>query len=129
MKQPLYMLGIACALLVAAPLDARAQSPSIQSELLRDWTALKDTMAKIAAAMPEDKSYFLNGVQAGSVVKSYLLTRRGIEVPGESTIQIPEFIDSVIRFASYPKRRIEVLSDLAGHLQGIRALIGAHEAQ
>jgi uncharacterized damage-inducible protein DinB len=49
------MLGIVCALLVAAPPDARAQSPSIQSELLRDWTALKDTMAKIAAAMPEDK--------------------------------------------------------------------------
>lgn len=41
--------------LVAAPRPAAAQSPSIQAELLKDWTALKDTMDKLANAMPEDK--------------------------------------------------------------------------
>lgn len=71
------------------------------------------------AAMPENKSYFLNGVQVSSVVKSYLLTRRGIEVPGEEVITILEFIDSVIHFANYPKRKIEVLSDLSAHLQSV----------
>jgi hypothetical protein len=79
--------------------------------------------------MPEDKNYFLNGVQTGSVVKSYLLTRRGIEVPGEATIPIPEFIDSVLKFANYPKRKIEVLGDLATHLQSIYTLIGSQQAQ
>jgi hypothetical protein len=60
---------------------------------------------------------------------SYLLTRKGIEVPGEGTVQIPEFIDSVLKFANYPKRKIEVLSDLATHLQSIYVLIGSQEAQ
>ena len=32
-----------------------AQSPSIQANLLADWTSQKDTLMKIAAAMPEDK--------------------------------------------------------------------------
>jgi hypothetical protein len=90
---------------------------------------LKDHYVKAAASMPEDKNYFLNGVQTGSVVKSYLLTRRGIEVPGEGTLQIPEFIDNVLKFANYPKRKIEVLNDLATHLQGIYVLIGSQEVQ
>jgi len=79
--------------------------------------------------MPEDKTYFLNGVHTGSVVKSYLLTRKGVEVPGDGTIQVAEFIDSVLRFAIYPKRKIEVLSDIATHLQNINAVIGSQEAQ
>jgi len=37
--------------------------------------------------MPEDKTYLSNGVQTGSVVKSYLLTGKG-EMPGEGTIQV-----------------------------------------
>jgi hypothetical protein len=90
---------------------------------------IKDQYVKAMSAMPEDKNYFLNGVQTGSVVKSYLLTRRGIEVPGEATIQIPDFIDSVLKFANYPKRKIEVLGDLATHLQNVYTLIGSQEAQ
>jgi hypothetical protein len=35
-----------------------------------------------------------------------------------------EFIDSAMRFANFPKRKIEVLADLAGHLQKIEAKIG-----
>ena len=37
---------------------ARAQTPSLQAEALKDWTALKDTMHKIAAEMPPDKFTF-----------------------------------------------------------------------
>jgi hypothetical protein len=100
----------------------------LELQIANEAEVLKDRYIKAAAAMPEDKNYFLNGVQTGSVVKSYLLTRRGIEVPGEGTIQIPEFIDSVLRFANYPKRKIEVLSDLVTHLQNVYALVGSQEA-
>ena len=84
---------------------------------------MKDCYVRASHAMPDDKSYFLNGVQTGSVIKSYLLTRRGIEVPGEEMVQIPEFIECVLRFASYPKRKIDVLSDLSGHLEAIHLMI------
>src|SRR5687767_3344765 len=100
----------------------------MELQIASETEALKDHYARASAAMPEDKNYFLNGVQTGSVVKSYLLTRRGVEVPGEDTIQVPEFIDSVMRFANYPKRKIEVLTDLATHLQNIYAMIGSQEA-
>ena len=101
----------------------------LELQIAGEAEVLKDHYVKAAAAMPEDKNYFLNGVQTGSVVKSYLLTRRGVEVPGEATIPVPEFIDSVLKFANYPKRKIEVLGDLATHLQNIYALIGSQEAQ
>lgn len=35
--------------------DLAAQAASIQMNLLADWTTQKDTLMKIAAAMPEDK--------------------------------------------------------------------------
>ena len=37
---------------------AGAQAPSVQDGALQDWTRLKDTMMKIADAMPEDKFAF-----------------------------------------------------------------------
>jgi len=37
---------------------ARAQNPSIQAEMLKDWTDLKATMSKIANEMPDDKFSF-----------------------------------------------------------------------
>lgn len=49
---------IAALVLVAAPRPVAAQSPSIQAEMLKDWTDLKATMDKIAAAMPDDKFSF-----------------------------------------------------------------------
>ncbi len=100
----------------------------LELQIANETEVLKDHYVKAAAAMPEGKNYFLNGVQTGSVVKSYLLTRRGVEVPGEGIIQIPEFIDNVLRFANYPKRKIEVLNDLATHLQNVYALVGSQEA-
>ena len=83
---------------------------------------IKDYYMRASHDMPDGKSYFLNGVQTGPVVKSYLLTRQGIEVPGEEMMQIPEFIESALRFANYPKRKIEVLSDLLVHLQKIHEM-------
>jgi hypothetical protein len=83
---------------------------------------MKEHYVRASHVMPDGKSYFLSGVQTGPVIKSYLLTRRGIEVPGEDVIQVPEFIESVLRFASYPKRKIEVLNDLLAHLQSIRQM-------
>jgi uncharacterized damage-inducible protein DinB len=32
-----------------------AQAPTLQGDMLKDWTSLKDTMARIAAEMPADK--------------------------------------------------------------------------
>ena len=90
---------------------------------------MKEFYVRASHAMPEGKSYFLNGVQTGSVIKSYLLTRRGIEVPGEETIQIPEFIECVLRFANYPKRKVEVLSDLSGHLGAIHLMVKKAESE
>jgi hypothetical protein len=84
---------------------------------------IKEYYARASHAMPDGKSYFLNGIQTGPVIKSYLLTRHGIEVPGEEIIQISEFIESVLRFANYPKRKIEVLSDLSTHLDRIHVMI------
>ena len=100
----------------------------LELEIAKEAEAIKELFTQAAATMPTDKSYFLNGVQTGSVVKSYLLTSRGLEVHGEGTVLIPEFIDSVMRFANYPKRKIEVLNDLVVHLQNIYALIGTQEA-
>jgi hypothetical protein len=84
---------------------------------------MTECYVKVSHSMPDAKSYFLNGVQTGSVIKSYLLTHRGVEVPGEETVQIPEFIECVLRFANYPKRKIEVLRDLSAHLESIHLMI------
>jgi len=51
-------VGLMAAALVLGTLDASAQAVSLQAEMLKDWTALRDTMAKIAAEMPEDKFSF-----------------------------------------------------------------------
>ena len=40
---------------VLAASSAHAQAVSLRDNALQDWTRLKDTMMKIAAAMPEDK--------------------------------------------------------------------------
>jgi hypothetical protein len=90
---------------------------------------MKECYVRASHSMPDGKSYFLNGVQTGSVIKSYLLTRRGIEVPGEETVQIPAFIECVMRFANYPKRKIEVLTDLSTHLEAIHSMIKEAEEQ
>jgi len=64
-----------------------------------------------AEKMDENQSYFLSGIQYGIPGKSYLLTSKGIEVLGEETIEIGEFINQVINYANNPSRKIEVLKD------------------
>jgi uncharacterized damage-inducible protein DinB len=44
-----------CATLAATALASFAQTVSIQDGALKDWIAQKDTLMKIAAAMPEEK--------------------------------------------------------------------------
>jgi hypothetical protein len=94
----------------------------LELEIAIATDVMKEQYVRAAHAMPDGKSYFLSGVQTGPVIKSYLLTRQGIEVPGEEIMQIPEFIETVLRFANYPKRKIEVLSDLLSHLQSIHLM-------
>jgi hypothetical protein len=99
----------------------------LEREIAVETDNLKSAFAKVAGSMPDDMSYYLIGVQTGSVVKAYHLTKRGVGVQGEDFTSIMEFIDSAMRFANYPKRKIEVLADLAGHLQKIEAAIGFQE--
>lgn len=80
---------------------------------------IKELYTKASKSMSESQHYFLNGVQASPVAKSYLLTKKGIEVVGEEAIPIPTFIDQAINFANYPKKKIEVLLVLAKHLEAM----------
>jgi hypothetical protein len=100
----------------------------LELEIAIATDVMKEYYVRASHAMPDGRSYFLNGVQTGPVIKSYLLTSHGIEVPGEEKMQIPEFIDSVLRFANYPKRKIEVLSDLLAHLESIHLMIQKADA-
>ena len=53
------IFGIAAALVVAAmAVRPAAQSTTIHGDVVKDWTNMKETMTKIAEAMPEDKYGF-----------------------------------------------------------------------
>lgn len=80
---------------------------------------IKEVYTRASKAMSESQHYFLNGVQASPVTKSYLLTKKGIEVVGEEAIPISSFIDEALNFANYPKKKIEVLMVLAKHLEAM----------
>ena len=80
---------------------------------------IKEVYAKASKSMSESQHYFLNGVHATPVAKSYLLTKKGIEVVGEEAIPISTFIDEVLNFANYPKKKIDVLMVLAKHLEAM----------
>ena len=54
MKRVIPIVAIVTAL-VGLTQTAHAQTASLKSELLKDWTELKPVMMAIAAAMPEDK--------------------------------------------------------------------------
>jgi hypothetical protein len=80
---------------------------------------IKEVYTRASKAMSVSQHYFLNGVQASPVTKSYLLTKKGIEVVGEEAIPISTFIDEALNFANYPKKKIEVLMVLAKHLEAM----------
>jgi uncharacterized damage-inducible protein DinB len=56
--QTVRTLTISCALLAATAVATFAQTVSVQDGALKDWTSQRDTLMKIASAMPEDKSGF-----------------------------------------------------------------------
>ena len=64
MKHALKVFALACAVsALAAPAFAQAPaaaggSPSLQGDILKDWSNLKETMAKLASALPPDKYSF-----------------------------------------------------------------------
>jgi uncharacterized damage-inducible protein DinB len=49
------MFGFAALIVALATLRPMAQTITIQTDLLKDWTNMKETMTKIGDAMPEDK--------------------------------------------------------------------------
>ena len=55
MKRVSWTLALLALGLAAGTAHTIAQSASVQSELVKDWTNQKDLMTKIADAMPEDK--------------------------------------------------------------------------
>ena len=58
MNQRARVFGAACLVLALGTLRPAAQTVSVQAEMLKDWTGLKETMDKIASAMPDDKFSF-----------------------------------------------------------------------
>jgi hypothetical protein len=54
----LRTFGIAAALVVATALRPAAQTPTLKSDLLKDWEGIRGTITKLADAMPEDKFSF-----------------------------------------------------------------------
>jgi hypothetical protein len=97
----------------------------IIEEQITDKTKLiKVFFIKASSAMTEKQNYLLTGIQLAAVTKPYLLTFRGIEVvEEEEVIPTSEFIDSVIRFANYPDKKIGVLKELAAHLEKINQIV------
>ena len=95
----------------------------LEQKITNETEIIKEHYRKASSAMKQTQNYFLNGIEDGQPAKSYLLTCKGIEVLGEEVISIDIFIDNVLRFANYPKRKIEVLKDLAMHLQKISQMI------
>ena len=57
MKHAMLLFAMASAIFVVAAMPVGAQAPataSIQAEMLKDWTDLKDTLMKIANEMPAE---------------------------------------------------------------------------
>jgi len=52
------LCAVFAAAIAAAPFPSSAQGVTIASDLLKDWRAQKETMLRIADAMPEDKFAF-----------------------------------------------------------------------
>ena len=95
----------------------------IEKEITDEIEILKEWYSRASTAMLETQNYFLNGIQASSLPKSYLLTHRGIEVQGEESIPISIFFDNVLQFANDPSRKIEVLRSLGMHLHKINEML------
>ena len=58
MKHVVRTLGFVLVAFALAASNAAAQTATIHGDLLKDWSGMKDTMTKIANAMPDDKFGF-----------------------------------------------------------------------
>ena len=95
----------------------------LEGNIAEEFEVLKEKYLKASSSMPDTQTYLLAGIQANPTSKSYLLTNKGIEVLGEEPTPLTAFLDNVIRYANWPKRKIEVLMELANHLQKIIQMI------
>jgi hypothetical protein len=95
----------------------------LEGDIAEEFEILKEKYLKASSSMPDTQTYLLAGIQANPTSKSYLLTNKGIEVLGEEPTPLTAFLDNVIRYANWPKRKIEVLMELANHLQKIIEMI------
>src|ERR1041385_8784943 len=91
----------------------------LEESIAKETEYMKEVYTRASKSMSDSQHYFLNGVQASPVTKSYLLTKKGIEVVGEDAIPISTFINEVLNFATYPKKKIDVLMVLAKHLEAM----------
>ena len=103
--------------------DLIASMSLLEQKISNETKIIKEHYRKASSAMKETQNYFLNGIQDGQPAKSYLLTCKGIEVLGEEVISIDMFIDNVLRFANEPSRQIQVLKELAMHLQRVNEML------
>jgi phage shock protein A len=103
--------------------DLIASMSLLEQKISNETEIIKEHYRKASSAMKETQNYFLNGIQDGQPTKSYLLTCRGIEVLGEEVISIDMFIDNVLRFANEHSRQIQVLKELAMHLEKINEML------
>jgi hypothetical protein len=95
----------------------------LEKKIINETEIIKEHYRKASSAMKETQNYFLNGIQDGQPAKSYLLTCKGIEVLGEEVTSIDIFIDNVIHFANEPSKQIQVLKELAMHLQKVNEML------
>ena len=95
----------------------------LEKKITNETKIIKEHYRKASSAMKETQNYFLNGIQDGQPAKSYLLTCKGIEVLGEEVTSIDIFIDNVIHFANEPSKQIQVLKELAMHLQKVNEML------
>jgi hypothetical protein len=95
----------------------------LEKKITNETKIIKEHYRKVSSAMKETQNYFLNGIQDGQPAKSYLLTCKGIEVLGEEVTSIDMFIDNVLHFANEPSKQIQVLKELAMHLQKVNEML------
>jgi hypothetical protein len=95
----------------------------LEKKITNETKIIKEHYRKASSAMKETQNYFLNGIQDGQPAKSYLLTCKGIEVLGEEVTSIDMFIDNVLHFANEPSKQIQVLKELAMHLQKVNEML------
>jgi hypothetical protein len=100
---------------------------NLEEEIASETEKIKSRFRKAAASIPAGQSYYLVGIQTGAVVKAYHFTSEGVGIQGEGVIPISDFIDAALRFANYPKRKIEVLGELAGHIEKIDSMIASQQ--